>query len=294
MPSFYWIKLYHEILSDPKMGRLPDRVWRRCIECFLMAGELDDGGFLPPVADMAWKLRTDEQELNDDLLKLAQNGIIEERDGRWFVVHFSERQDAMSDAERKSRERERRRKQEYYQSPPGDTHGDRGCHKPVTNRDTDKIREDIDRDTDKRREDNARENVAELAAKVNEIAPEQATPPATPAHTVSTSFQEWSDKLEKAEAKNRPVILRDMFVQLFPHKDAPTYAWLGKVARDVGGAGRLAELMWQVHPRPPTGEVLRFIVRMAKGGNGTARHQEAQDGKRYLEAAKRVGLDAEH
>ena len=25
----YWIKLYHEVLNDPKMGRLPDRLWRR-------------------------------------------------------------------------------------------------------------------------------------------------------------------------------------------------------------------------------------------------------------------------
>jgi len=29
MGSPYWIKLYHEILNDPKMGRLPDRLWRR-------------------------------------------------------------------------------------------------------------------------------------------------------------------------------------------------------------------------------------------------------------------------
>ena len=28
----YWIKLYHEILDDPKMGRLSDRTWRRTNE----------------------------------------------------------------------------------------------------------------------------------------------------------------------------------------------------------------------------------------------------------------------
>jgi hypothetical protein len=29
-----WIKLYLEILDDPKMGKLPDWCWRRAIELF--------------------------------------------------------------------------------------------------------------------------------------------------------------------------------------------------------------------------------------------------------------------
>lgn len=28
----YWIKLYHEILDDPLMATMPDRLWRRTIE----------------------------------------------------------------------------------------------------------------------------------------------------------------------------------------------------------------------------------------------------------------------
>lgn len=36
-----WIKLYTEILNDPKMGRLTDRQYRTCINLFLDAdGEL--------------------------------------------------------------------------------------------------------------------------------------------------------------------------------------------------------------------------------------------------------------
>ena len=42
MPSKYWIKLYHEVLDDPKMARLPDRLYRRCIEVFLLAGKSGD------------------------------------------------------------------------------------------------------------------------------------------------------------------------------------------------------------------------------------------------------------
>ena len=62
MASKYWIKLYHEILDDPKMGRLPDALFRRAIEFFLIAGERGREGDLPPLADIAWRLRADEIE----------------------------------------------------------------------------------------------------------------------------------------------------------------------------------------------------------------------------------------
>jgi hypothetical protein len=31
-----WIKLYTEILQDPKMGRLTDRQYRTCVNLFLL------------------------------------------------------------------------------------------------------------------------------------------------------------------------------------------------------------------------------------------------------------------
>jgi hypothetical protein len=52
-----WIKLYLEILNDSKMGKLPDWLWRRAIELFLLAGENGDDGLLRPVPDLAWRLR---------------------------------------------------------------------------------------------------------------------------------------------------------------------------------------------------------------------------------------------
>ena len=39
MKTRIWIKLYLEILDDPKMDLLPDWLWRRAIELFLLAGE---------------------------------------------------------------------------------------------------------------------------------------------------------------------------------------------------------------------------------------------------------------
>lgn len=118
MPSKYWIKLYHEILDDPKMGRLPDPLWRRTIEIFLLAGDLDSEGVLPAVDDMAWRLRVDYEALVADLEALAQVGIVTLReDGHWTVTKFCERQAPVSASERGTRYRERQRRADYYDAP---------------------------------------------------------------------------------------------------------------------------------------------------------------------------------
>jgi len=114
MASRYWLKLYHEILHDPKMGTLSDRLWRRCIEMFLIAGDYDDEGRLPPIAGMAWTLRTDADELTRELAELAGLGILSENGDRWHVTKWIERQGAVSNAERTRRCRERKRSETYY------------------------------------------------------------------------------------------------------------------------------------------------------------------------------------
>ena len=109
MASKYWIKLYHEILDDPKMGRLPDRLWRRVIELFLIAGDYDQEGALPNVGDMAWRLRATDEELLSDLDELEQFGIVSLNGAIHVVTNFAKRQAAASDAERMRRYRDRNR-----------------------------------------------------------------------------------------------------------------------------------------------------------------------------------------
>jgi hypothetical protein len=89
----YWIKLYTEIISDPKMGRLSDRQFRTCINLFALAGEVDHEGALPPLADMAWHLRMSDETLSDDLQELANVGIVElDDDDCWRVRKWQDRQ----------------------------------------------------------------------------------------------------------------------------------------------------------------------------------------------------------
>lgn len=116
MASKYWLKLYHEMIDDPKVARLPDSSYRRFIECLLLAGELDESGFLPPIEDMAWRLRLNETSLSQDLSRLALAGMVElkqldDNTERWFVTNFSKRQSA-SDAAERMREYRKRKKKE--------------------------------------------------------------------------------------------------------------------------------------------------------------------------------------
>ena len=139
MGSYYWIKMYHEVLHDPKMGRLSDHLWRRFFELCLIAGETDREGCLPPVGDMAWTLRTTAGDLDADLHLLAENELVHLNGDAWIGTKFADRQSPLSAAERKARQRERDKQREYY----GHETSREPVTQPVTNRDT-----DIDTDTD--------------------------------------------------------------------------------------------------------------------------------------------------
>ena len=107
MAAKYWIKLYHEVLDDAKMGRMPDRLWRRTIELFLLAGEHDRDGELPRLDDMAWRLRVEPQDLMQEIHALSKMGIVTIEGDELLVTNFAKRQGASSSAERMKEFRKR-------------------------------------------------------------------------------------------------------------------------------------------------------------------------------------------
>jgi DnaD/phage-associated family protein len=152
MTSFYFIKLYHEILDDPKMARLPDYLWRRVVELFLLAGDHGRDGTLPPVADMAWRLRVEENRLCENLRTLAEIGIVTETELGWMVTKFKERQAHVSNTERVRRFRERETQMKR------DRNGDE------TKRSAEEDKEiDIEVDIDKELEEEAEKKAAAAA-----------------------------------------------------------------------------------------------------------------------------------
>ncbi len=110
----YWIKLYNEILDDPKMATLPDRLWRRTIELFLVCGRLSGTsktGDLPETKQIAWLLRIPESELEADLIQIAELGIVVKTETGWHVRNFAKRQNASTSTERVRAFRQRQRNQ---------------------------------------------------------------------------------------------------------------------------------------------------------------------------------------
>jgi hypothetical protein len=108
----HWIKLYVEMLDDPKVGLLPDSIKWRFTSVLLMAGELNEGGFLPDVDEMAWRLRVPPETLQSEMRMLSGRGLVELRlhaDGgeRWFITKFADRQAPSKNALRQRSWRER-------------------------------------------------------------------------------------------------------------------------------------------------------------------------------------------
>jgi hypothetical protein len=114
MTTRIWIKLIIEILDDPKMGRLPNPLWRRAVELFLLAGREGNDGALPLVEEMVWILRLSKDKLLEDLQDLAEVGVVHNSDTttgtgactnasgtgevepkKWVITNFAKRQVAI-------------------------------------------------------------------------------------------------------------------------------------------------------------------------------------------------------
>ena len=100
MSNRHWIKLWLEILDDPKMGGLPDDVWRLAVELFLVAGENGNNGKLPEKNALSWRLRRRENDLEILLKQLEKTGIVRQLKTGWVVPRFKKRQSAVPGIER--------------------------------------------------------------------------------------------------------------------------------------------------------------------------------------------------
>ena len=106
----HWIKLYVEMNHDPKIGLLTDELKWRFVSVLLLAGELNEDGYLPELNNMAWQLRTNPETLAGQMRTLAGRGLVELRlhpdgDERWFISKFAERQAPATPTQRAQRAR---------------------------------------------------------------------------------------------------------------------------------------------------------------------------------------------
>lgn len=125
MGNNYWMKLWFDILRDPKMGMLPDRLWRRVIELFLLAGQEGEDGLLPDVPTIAWQLNRSVPAIKADLQRIAEVGIIQEiEEGKWLVTNFKKRNEPVDS---KKRMKDFRQRERYEKSDEDVTEVIREC-----------------------------------------------------------------------------------------------------------------------------------------------------------------------
>ena len=94
---------------------------------------------------------------------------------------------------------------------------------------------------------------------------------------MATLFQDLLARLKMTP--NKPAVLREIYQLCLGgrEEDLPDYGYLGKTAIAVGGAGRLAEILWQLAVKPPTGDVLAYILEAEKGRKvGARRNGQAE------------------
>jgi len=115
-----------------------------------------------------------------------------------------------------------------------------------------------------------------------------------PAPNMAEAFGRLLDQLR--ESKNKSAALREIYILCFGEADAPDYGYLGKVARRVGGAGRLAELMWGLTAKRPSGDVLDYIQGLQKSRNNNGHKGQTHEEKLAIierHVSRREGHDGD-
>ena len=89
------------------------------------------------------------------------------------------------------------------------------------------------------------------------------TVPAVSGASLASQFHTLLEELKTSS--NKTAKLMDVYKLCFGTDDLPEFGLLGKAAKDVGGAGRLAQLMFERITDPPTGDVLPYIIAQENG-----------------------------
>ena len=81
-----WLRLYTEILNDPKVQRLPDSLFRAYINLLCIAKEYSYDGVLPPKKDIAFFLRCPQKTVEKLCDGLQKNELLD-AEGDTFIIH---------------------------------------------------------------------------------------------------------------------------------------------------------------------------------------------------------------
>jgi hypothetical protein len=102
----FWVKDWICSLDDSRIATLPDSTWRVAKECTLVAGEYGTKqGYLPPLPELAFRLRRQEGELAPHLETLVEVDYLVSLKRGLRVKNWEKRQSAVPALERKRAQR---------------------------------------------------------------------------------------------------------------------------------------------------------------------------------------------
>lgn len=103
-----WFRVYDDLIDDPKVQRLPDRLFKALINLWCLTSK--NGGHLPAIEEIAFKLRLSEAKATSLVGELKAAGLIDEVDGQSCPHNWNGRQyksDGSTPRVKRHRERQR-------------------------------------------------------------------------------------------------------------------------------------------------------------------------------------------
>lgn len=107
-----WFRFYSEALDDPKVQRLPGDLFKAWVNLLCLANEADERGTLPDVADIAFRLRMDDQKTADALRGLCRAGLLDGDEDDGYSIHAWDKRQPDSDSSTERVRRYRAKKQQ--------------------------------------------------------------------------------------------------------------------------------------------------------------------------------------
>lgn len=91
----------------------------------------------------------------------------------------------------------------------------------------------------------------------------------------SMNLDAWLERIKQPpNGSNRNAVLREMGAAMYPGRDPPPYSRFGITAKKVGGAARLAQLLWQSQLYRVTGDYLSYVLKMGTAKNDSTTRLE--------------------
>lgn len=105
-----WFRVYEDMLSDPKVQRLPPPLFKALVNLWCLASKGD--GILPPIEDIAFTLHLDDEAAYNVLDELKKRGLLDEDEDGITPHNWTERQfksDVSTDRVKRFRKRSKKR-----------------------------------------------------------------------------------------------------------------------------------------------------------------------------------------